>query len=418
MSFNNAGKLNFTNRTTQSVLFALFYLIICSATTRAASVDVVWNPCTNNAVTSYKIYYGTASQTYTNTLTVGNVTNVLVSNLTAGVTYYFAAKSCDALGDESAAFSKEASFAVPLDATNTATTNQPPTLNSMADLTINENTGMQTVGLSGITSGSASENQTLIVTAASSNPSIIPSPTVNYTSPNTTGTLTFTPVTDAYGTATITVTVNDGGASNNVVTQSFTVNVNPVNQPPTLNPIADLTINQNADTQTIDLSGITSGASNEIQTLNVTATSSNTRLIKPSITYTSPNTTGILTFKPTHNHYGSATISVTVDDGGPGNNLITQTFTVTVFSPSGGVYTSILPEPAPTLTVESGTNGQFTLTASGVSGNTYIVEASKDLVNWIPIQTNIIPTNASAFTVVDPEAGLAPQRFYRTHSLP
>ena len=110
-------------------------------------------------------------------------------------------------------------------------------------------------------------------------PDLIPTPTVNYTSANTTGKLTFAPVTNANGTATITVTVNDGGTSNNIVTQTFTVTVNAVNQPPTLNAITNLTINENAGPQTVNLSGITSGAANESQTLTVTAVSSSTNLI-------------------------------------------------------------------------------------------------------------------------------------------
>ena len=47
--------------------------------------------------------------------------------------------------------------------------------------------------------------------------------------------LTFTPVADANGAATITVTVNDGQGSNNTTSRSFTVTVNAVNDPPTLN---------------------------------------------------------------------------------------------------------------------------------------------------------------------------------------
>ena len=60
-------------------------------------------------------------------------------------------------------------------------------------MTINENAGLQTVNLSGISSGAANQVQTLTVTAASSNPGLIPNPTVNYTSPNATGTLSFAP---------------------------------------------------------------------------------------------------------------------------------------------------------------------------------------------------------------------------------
>ena len=177
--------------------------------------------------------------------------------------------------------------------------NQPPTLNAISSLTINENAGLQTVSLSGITSGATNENQTLVVTAVSSNTNLISNPTVYYTSANTNGTLTFMPANNGNGTATITVTVNDGGATSNMVTQTFTVTVNAVNQPPTLNTIANLTINENASLQTVPLSGISSGATNENQTLTLAAVSSNTNLISnPAVYYTNANTTGKLTFAP------------------------------------------------------------------------------------------------------------------------
>src|SRR4030095_12787127 len=54
----------------------------------------------------------------------------------------------------------------------------------------------------------------------------------SYTSLNPTGSLSYTPVANASGTATVTVTVNDGQSTNNITTQSFTVTVNPVNDVP------------------------------------------------------------------------------------------------------------------------------------------------------------------------------------------
>ena len=108
-------------------------------------------------------------------------------------------------------------------------------MNPINNLTINENAGLQTVNLSGITSGAANQNQVLTITATSGNTNLIPNPTVTYTSANTNGSLTFAPVTNVTGSAVITVTVNNGGASNNIVTQSFTVNVqiNNDHTPPT-----------------------------------------------------------------------------------------------------------------------------------------------------------------------------------------
>jgi aryl-phospho-beta-D-glucosidase BglC (GH1 family) len=104
--------------------------------------------------------------------------------------------------------------------------NIAPTLNPPGNVIINQSAGQQTVNLTGISSGSINEAQLLTVTAVSSNPGLIPPPAVTYTSPNLTGTLAFTPAPYATGTATITVTVDDGGASSNTITRAFTVTVN------------------------------------------------------------------------------------------------------------------------------------------------------------------------------------------------
>jgi hypothetical protein len=290
------------------------------------TVTLAWDPSPGtNAIANYNLYYGVASATYTNVVSAGTNTTASVSNLVEGATYYFAATAVDINGLESA-YSTEVSALIPVKLTN-----QPPTLNALANVTINESAGLQTVNLAGITSGATNEVQTLTVTIASSNPALIPTPAVNYTSPNTTGSITFTPVAFAYGSATITVTVNDGGTSNNIFSRTFTVTVNPVNQPPTLNALANVTINEGAGLQTVNLTGIASGATNEVQTLTVTASSSNSGLIPtPTVNYTSPNAAGFITFTPVALAYDSATITVTVSDGGTSNNVVSQSFTVTV----------------------------------------------------------------------------------------
>ncbi|HZJ16051.1 MAG TPA: Ig-like domain-containing protein, partial [Chthoniobacteraceae bacterium] len=157
--------------------------------------------------------------------------------------------------------------------------NDAPTLASINGVTINEDAAAQTVNLSGIGTGAANESQTLAVTATSSNPSLIPNPAVTYTSPNATGSLGFTPAANGNGTATITVMVNDGQAQNNTVTRTFTVTVNAVNDAPTLNALSNLSLPPGAGAQTVNLSGIGTGAANESQTLTVTATSSNPSVV-------------------------------------------------------------------------------------------------------------------------------------------
>src|SRR5262249_255493 len=152
--------------------------------------------------------------------------------------------------------------------------------------------------------------------AVSSDPSLVPDPVLTYTSPDTAAILRFTPVFNASGTATITVTVNDGQSQANTTTRSFTVTVYSVNDPPTLNPIANVIINADAPPQPITFTGVTSGAPNEAQTLTATATSSDLSLIpNPTVNYTSADTTGTLTFTPAANANGIAAITVTINDG-------------------------------------------------------------------------------------------------------
>ncbi len=110
--------------------------------------------------------------------------------------------------------------------------NSAPTLNAISNpAPIPQNSGAQVVNLSGIGDGDASVAQELSVTASSGNTGLIPNPTVNYTNPNATGSLSYTPVAGQSGTAVITVTVrDDGGTANGGVdirTRTFTVTVSP-----------------------------------------------------------------------------------------------------------------------------------------------------------------------------------------------
>src|SRR5260221_421171 len=82
--------------------------------------------------------------------------------------------------------------------------------------------------------------------------------------------LSFSPAVNGNGSAVISVTVNDGGASNNTVVHTFTVTVNPVNNAPTLDPMTKRPNYNNTGSPTVNLTGNGSGAANETQTLTVT----------------------------------------------------------------------------------------------------------------------------------------------------
>ncbi len=111
--------------------------------------------------------------------------------------------------------------------------NAQPLLNkNISDLSVDEDSGERTVSFTGVADGDFHANQTLTVIATSDNTSLVPNPTVTYTSPDTSGTITFKPAPDMIGTANLTLIVNDNGGSSNggidTVSASFKVTVNPI----------------------------------------------------------------------------------------------------------------------------------------------------------------------------------------------
>ena len=136
-------------------------------------------------------------------------------------------------------------------------------------------------------------------------------------------------MTDQSGTATITVTVEDGGpdgdldtlGDNATFSRTFDVTVNAL---PTLDPIpAPPAIRPEVGEQTIALTGITAGGG-ENQDLRIIVTSSNESIVgTPTVDYTSPQTDAVLRYSPTGTSLGAVTITVTVIDSGFDNDLET-----------------------------------------------------------------------------------------------
>ena len=209
-----------------------------------------------------------------------------------------------------------------------------------------------------------------------------------------TGTLTYTPAPDANGSATITVVLKDnGGTSNGGVDtsapQMFTINVTAVNDAPTLNPLGDMTINEDAPAQTVNLSGISAGGG-ESQTLMITAVSNNTALIpNPTVNYTSPNATGSISFTPLADQNGAATITVTVNDGGGtangGVQTVTRTFNVTVSAVNDAPVNNV---PGPQTVVENSA-----LTFSTANAN--LISISDVDAGVSPVRVTLTATNGT-----------------------
>jgi hypothetical protein len=77
-----------------------------------AEVTLEWDPNSETDLAGYRIHYGTSSGNYTARKDVGNLVTCTVTDLTPGVTYYFAATAYNASGLESG-YSNEVIYTVP-----------------------------------------------------------------------------------------------------------------------------------------------------------------------------------------------------------------------------------------------------------------------------------------------------------------
>jgi hypothetical protein len=77
----------------------------------SAEIALTWEANTEPNLTGYRVYYGTASETYYYSVDIGNVTSCSVSNLLVGQTYYFVVTAYNTDGIESE-YSEEVSVAV------------------------------------------------------------------------------------------------------------------------------------------------------------------------------------------------------------------------------------------------------------------------------------------------------------------
>ena len=285
-------------------LFTVVLLCSVIATQAQSLVTLAWDRNSETNIAGYRLYCGTVPSVYTNVINVGNVTTASVSNLAPGVTYRFAVTAFNTQGGESD-YSSEIAFTT----TNIVTPNNPPTLTGLANLSMDEDAGTQTVLLTGI--GSGGESQTLTVTASATPQALIPSVSTVYTSPRTTGTVSFVTAPNASGTGVVNVTVSDGLAQ---VVRSFTVTVNPVNDAPTIANIADRTIDQNTGTGPIGF--VIGDAETPAASLVLSASSSNPSLVpNQNIVFGGSGSSRTVTVTPATDQTGTATINISVSDG-------------------------------------------------------------------------------------------------------
>ena len=365
----------------------------------ASNVSLVWDANSEPDIAGYNIYYGPASGVYTNIIEAGNVTNIIISGVDPGGIYYFVATAFTTNGLESDP-SNEVTYG-----SGTNQVDQPPTLDPVPDVTIEEDAGLQTVPLTGITPGFG-EVQPLVLTAISDNPTLIPNPTISYTNSESIASLSLVALPDATGTAVVSVVVSD--ASTNVV-RAFNVIVNPVNDPPTVSSIPDQTIQRNQSTLPITLT--VGDVESPSEGLALTGKASNTNLVPESqIVFSGIGLLRTLTITPTQGKIGTTFIHIRVSDG-----LLetSTTFLLTVSGNGVGIVPSAL-AGTPILSVSSvdsfaGTTIEWTSTP----GATYRLLSKEDLEDaaWQNLSGNIV-ADSQTTSWIDGTAPGNPTRFY------
>lgn len=207
----------------------------------------------------------------------------------------------------------------------------PPTLSAIPDASILEDSAGAEIPF---TVGDADTPvSALQVQATSLNQALLPPANLAVTGASEHRVLRAVPVPDGFGRASIGVTAIDTDGLRAI--EVMELEVVPVNDAPTLDPIAEGAVNEDGPASVIVLAGIGTGAANEDQVLQPTVrTDPTSGLIDAEMRYRSPEAAGTLVLRTVPDAHGTATLTVKVqDDGGTANggrDRIARVFRFTV----------------------------------------------------------------------------------------
>ncbi len=204
---------------------------------------------------------------------------------------------------------------------NVASVNDVPTISPIADQAINEDTPFGPLNFT--ISDVETPATALTLSAASSNPTLIPNSSLVLSGTGTNHAIAFTPAANAFGTAVITLSVSDGTAT---TLRSFSVNVASVNDLPTLTPLIPSQVVD--EDVALPITFTISDVETPVNSLSLTAASDNPALYSGTgLSFSGTGSTRTLLLTPTANAFGTANITLSVNDG---TASTLQTFNVRV----------------------------------------------------------------------------------------
>ncbi len=217
-------------------------------------------------------------------------------------------------------------------------TNDPPTISSIPDQVIEEDTMTQQLSYVVDEGGGIDEDhQSLIISATSSNTTLVPDNNIQVIfsdagiSDATGGSVVVTPAADQNGITKITLAVNDGSE---IVHSSFNLQVTAVDDPPVISKISSQLVNEDTPLKGISFTVDEGGGSDEdSQIVELSVATANETLIPESnifINFVDDETDargGSIAITPGPNEFGAATITLTLSDG---NSSVQETVVVNI----------------------------------------------------------------------------------------
>ncbi|KPA09446.1 hemagglutinin/hemolysin-like protein, partial [Candidatus Magnetomorum sp. HK-1] len=201
-----------------------------------------------------------------------------------------------------------------------------------------------------------------------------------------TGAITITAIENMNGITSFVLTANDSGTENNTASDSFTLTIAAVNDPPAFTlSTASMTLNEDfTGSETIT---VTPGSVPSDEPGSVTYTINPAFLTWVNMSVNA--TTGAITFTNVAHGHGSQLVVVTADDGASSNNTATQSFSITVNSIND----------LPVLT--SGTS--FSITENTAIGTTVhtVTATDADGDNLTYSLTTIDPSTPESFAITE-----------------
>ena len=272
--------------------------------------------------------------------------------------------------------------------------NDAPSFVQGGDQTVLEDAGAQTVSsfVTAVDDGDPEADQSVTISTTNDNNALFSvQPSI------TNGELTYTPTSDANGTAVVTITASDNGGTDDggvdTTTDTFNITVTPVNDVPSFTVGPDQIVDDNVGPQTIDpwATGVSAGPvdeSGQPLTFNVVGNTN------PAILANAPSvdSSGALSFEPALDAQGSTTVTVELmDDGGTADGGVdtsaTQSFDIQVNATNADLVLSIANTATPP--VFPGAEYSYIVdimnNGPGIAANTTV-----DI--QIPINLNVIDT--------------------------